>query len=843
MLRKLFVLLAVLCSGLACNDETNQAQSDGLSENDDRGGNTETKIPCPAVNAASYGLQFVLPFRASNSGHQVTQGYEGSYSHSWSTKAPYTTFNDVCAVDLNGDAGDQIVAAAAGRIVMGESGKHVCKDGREVTGKGYGNHLYVDHGNGCRTHYAHLSTIIVRDANEVVQGQVLGAMGNTGCSTGDHLHFAMHCRNASGQWEPVRPEPISGLDTIAESKYLEYIGGFLPIMPVGTVLKTDASPDIYLVCSKKRLCRYENIEAYRSRRPWHYGTYETAQVVTVDASSIKQYAVGTAIAGQQQMKLVTCGSSAYLTMDGAGTSRRRIPYALASLNAAVLLKSWGVHPSEVMKGQAECSYPLQADLSLRPGTLIELASDNDFFVVTSAAYDGGLGHAEASVEVRRIKRLEKVCDQTGTPYVALLYGSYRNVLMIPDDAAFIMSGGKLGGSPDYSPDTGVVCSARPLGGSDTVPDAVSPVDSVPTTPAGPCAWHDHRCTTDLTASQTCTMNFEGDTQLGTEWTTFPCQPNEVCESASGRCVTKPPTPETTTPETTTLKPDATTPTVTEAWPSDPPHTLRCREGEGSLAVRVTGPVTDALMAAPTAPASLQYGSDADGWAVPYQSGKAEATWLGDSAAMVLKLPAAATHFNLYVEDADVATRDSWFDLNQRSDGTTPWTVVGDCHLGIREIVRGAATVVETTTTVTETIVTPPATTSVTPVTTDPPHTIRCTATATDLRVTVTGPILGSGLMADPTTPSALLWGSDTVGGWSVPYATGTGGGRTLTPWLGDDRTHELLMSLGADRFNLYVADAAASGQNAWFRLKAADGSPWTVLGDCQMGDGVLLRHP
>lgn len=54
---------------------------------------------------------------------------------------------------------------------------------------GYGNHIVLDHGNGFQTLYAHLSAIYVASGQFVGQGTIIGASGNTGNSTGPHLHF------------------------------------------------------------------------------------------------------------------------------------------------------------------------------------------------------------------------------------------------------------------------------------------------------------------------------------------------------------------------------------------------------------------------------------------------------------------------------------------------------------------------------------------------------------------------------------------------------------------------------------------------------------------------------
>lgn len=54
---------------------------------------------------------------------------------------------------------------------------------------GYGNTIEVDHGNGFKTRYAHLSTISVKVGQRVALGQRIGGMGSTGRSTGPHLHY------------------------------------------------------------------------------------------------------------------------------------------------------------------------------------------------------------------------------------------------------------------------------------------------------------------------------------------------------------------------------------------------------------------------------------------------------------------------------------------------------------------------------------------------------------------------------------------------------------------------------------------------------------------------------
>lgn len=62
---------------------------------------------------------------------------------------------------------------------------------------GYGNFIKLNHGNGYGTGYGHLSRILVRNGQQVRKGQQIGAVGNTGLSTGPHLHYELYRNGAA----------------------------------------------------------------------------------------------------------------------------------------------------------------------------------------------------------------------------------------------------------------------------------------------------------------------------------------------------------------------------------------------------------------------------------------------------------------------------------------------------------------------------------------------------------------------------------------------------------------------------------------------------------------------
>lgn len=89
----------------------------------------------------------------------------------------YNTRKFHAGMDFASDIGTPVYATGNGTII--ETGWK----------QGYGNTILIDHGYDYKTRYAHLSAIKVKNGQKVSRGEEIGLVGNTGKSTGPHLHY------------------------------------------------------------------------------------------------------------------------------------------------------------------------------------------------------------------------------------------------------------------------------------------------------------------------------------------------------------------------------------------------------------------------------------------------------------------------------------------------------------------------------------------------------------------------------------------------------------------------------------------------------------------------------
>ncbi|TGY41623.1 hypothetical protein E5347_11460 [Clostridium sartagoforme] len=125
-------------------------------------------------NPYEYGVAFL--------NHPTGGGYMTSgYGERWNS------FHK--GIDIAGDTGDDVIAAMDGEVIYSEY-----NDG------GYGNLIIVKHEDDMETYYGHLNESYVKVGDKIKKGDIIGAVGNTGFSTGPHLHFELRIDD-----EPVDP--------------------------------------------------------------------------------------------------------------------------------------------------------------------------------------------------------------------------------------------------------------------------------------------------------------------------------------------------------------------------------------------------------------------------------------------------------------------------------------------------------------------------------------------------------------------------------------------------------------------------------------------------------------
>lgn len=119
-------------------------------------------------------------------------------------------------VDYPANAGTPVLAVADGVV-------HVSK--MQGNFKGYGNYVVMEH-NGFYSLYAHLHTRIVRTGQTIKAGQIIGTVGSTGDSTGDHLHFGVCKAFSAKNWFDPLPylENLEGDDEVVDTMTVIFNG-------------------------------------------------------------------------------------------------------------------------------------------------------------------------------------------------------------------------------------------------------------------------------------------------------------------------------------------------------------------------------------------------------------------------------------------------------------------------------------------------------------------------------------------------------------------------------------------------------------------------------------------
>jgi len=184
-------------------------------------------------------------------------------------------------VDIGGKKGHPILATAAGTVTISA-----------VDAAGYGNWIEIDHGGGKKTRYGHLDFRMVKAGETVKEGQQIGTLGNTGRSTGPHLHYEI--RQGS---TPVDPG-TTALAAVDLSKWISPSGATV------MVASAPASPNSAkqtqtIVASNPNIANpFQDGKQYTAVEftPSKYATNIAKQINTLDpsvrerfASAIKDY--------------------------------------------------------------------------------------------------------------------------------------------------------------------------------------------------------------------------------------------------------------------------------------------------------------------------------------------------------------------------------------------------------------------------------------------------------------------------------------------------------------------------------------------------------------------------
>jgi murein DD-endopeptidase MepM/ murein hydrolase activator NlpD len=152
-----------------------------------------------------------------NCGGPVAAGWvlpvpAGTYSLSSPFGPRWGTFH--YGQDFAAPTGTPVYAAAPGTVLDAGCTSPRCDIPGSIDMPGCGLRITIDHGGGVATRYCHLSRLDVQAGQHVTAGQIIGAVGSTGNSTGPHLHFEVH----------TNAPPASNANAVDPIEYLRSVG-------------------------------------------------------------------------------------------------------------------------------------------------------------------------------------------------------------------------------------------------------------------------------------------------------------------------------------------------------------------------------------------------------------------------------------------------------------------------------------------------------------------------------------------------------------------------------------------------------------------------------------------
>jgi hypothetical protein len=643
---------------------------------------------------------------------------------------------------------------------------------------------------------------------------------------------------------PGRNYHIDPLAFYAAYGYAPVSGELVTSYPVGTVayrvrwdkchrtvdgecISSSVNPlprDYYLVCAANTLCHITDEKAFVRRRffqgsgdPWSYA-------VELSGAAFNCMRSGPAITDSGlSLQAVACPDGDYVAfVDGTDGYRRRVNFERSQAMHRILLNSWGFHVGDLVPNSPYCMLPYgePRNLLLRDGSVVEAASDSDFYVISNGGHAYRLRRETFMKMGYPFQMVMQIPDGALPSLSAFLTPPYLSTPEFTFSEAqrcSVQGGGSAAGQPAHCGDSQcgggedcqscpTDCGQCPAYCGDGTCDTYEAAGSCPADCGGSdtCTQSARRCW-DSATYQVCLRDY---TYGGTAWESFGCPSGTACNGGNCRSVA--------------LSPEAEPPPVPK--PMTGPPTLTCtRLPDSRLRLTVSGQVANGLVdPLTTSLTHLVVGGNygVAGWpTAPYQATdgpQPQATW-SDTAPMILDLPADADELNLAAVLPDGSL--NWFCIG--SCGSA-WAVSGECHVSGTLIRAGQ---------------TPPAPSPPTAV----DHAVSCTATSTALVVDVTGPILDR--LSDSRlqgAPVGLFVGCNNCGGWSYPYTAADA--RPQATWVGDAAAYRLTLPAHADGFNLFLADAL--GNLAWFDLETdVDSATWNVTRDCRRDGTLIVRQP
>ncbi len=177
---------------------------------------------------------YLLPFEHGTK-HRITQGFNGSFTHFGENQF---------AVDFDLDEGTEVYAARSGQVVEVREDSTI--GGPTVQYGQHANYILIEHSDGSFGNYVHLQPngALVEVGDRVRAGQLIGYSGNTGRSSGPHLHFDVRLPTEDGKMRSV-PIRFLGVDRSPREPqegsyyYAYHPGGEDFVVAFGSALSND----------------------------------------------------------------------------------------------------------------------------------------------------------------------------------------------------------------------------------------------------------------------------------------------------------------------------------------------------------------------------------------------------------------------------------------------------------------------------------------------------------------------------------------------------------------------------------------------------------------------------